>query len=111
MVQYSGVKYSIVRYTTNMRIIHSGFKAQDKGEFRNHGLWDSYVHVVVQNPQYNTVDDRTPASPKKNCTAILLTSLVEGHAGLTSSAVGSLAVESLSRILYRTRGFLGTLPH
>ena len=36
----------------NVRISHSGSKAQNKGDTRIHGLWDPYVHVVVWSAMY-----------------------------------------------------------
>ena len=31
----------------NVRILHSDSQAQDKGDCRNHGLWDPYVSLVL----------------------------------------------------------------
>ena len=36
----------------NIRIRHSGSKAQYQGDTGNHGLWDPYVYVVFYRPYY-----------------------------------------------------------
>ena len=36
----------------NTRILCSGWKAVEKGDSRNHGLWDLYVFEVFGVPKY-----------------------------------------------------------
>ena len=55
----------------NMRILHPGPKAQDKGHFRNHGLHDPCVSVV-HGPRTPYIQPSSPLiripyiAPKKN---------------------------------------------
>ena len=48
----------------NIRILHPGSKAQDKEDFRSHGLEDPYVYMVSWGPKQHAERKEPPMLPR-----------------------------------------------